>query len=381
LIAAMASSPIPAKNEWLRAAETLAIAATGGLALNWWGFPAGLVTGSLLGVAVAALCGRPVHVPVPLSRAIAVLVGISLGAVVSPDTLKGLAAFPLSVLVLAISTLLMIAATSSYLRFVHGWDAQSALFGASPGALAQVMTLASEYKADLRAIAIVQTMRVVALTLGIPAALAYFGLTVPGGGLMARFVAAGPPSLPELAILLTVSTVSAVLVFKFRLPGGLMFGAMLASAILHGTGVIHSILPWWVAYAAVIGIGSVTGSRFANTDPYTLLRFLGAALGSFAVAMVVASLSVLALTMLMSVRPADAVLAFAPGAQDTMMVLALALHLDPVFVGALQLSRFLLVSLLMPLLAHRIRKLPKDEKAAHPPGATRPEVEDKALDN
>ena len=113
-----------------------------------------------------------------------------------------------------------------------------------------------------------------------------------------------------------------------------------------------------MAYAAVIGIGAVTGSRFANTDPYTLLRFLGAALGSFAVAMAVAALSVLALAMLMSVRPADAVLAFAPGAQDTMMVLALALHLDPVFVGALQLSRFLLVSMLVPFLAHRIRRLP-----------------------
>lgn len=375
----MASTPIPAKVEWRRAAETLAIAAAGGLSLNWLGFPAGLVTGSLLGVATAALCGRPVHVPVPLSRVISVLVGISLGAVVSPETLKGLAAFPLSVLVLAVSTLCMIVATSSYLRFVHGWDAQSALFGSSPGALAQVMTLSAEYKADLRAIAIVQTMRVVALTLGIPVALSFFGLTAEGG-LMDRFVAAGPPSLPELAILVAASTACALVVFKLRLPGGLMFGAMLASAVLHGAGFIHALLPWWVAYAAVIGIGAVTGSRFANTDPYTLLRFLGAALGSFAVAMVVAGLSVLGLTMLMSVRPADAVVAFAPGAQDTMMVLALALHLDPVFVGALHLSRFLLVSMLVPLLAHRIRRMREEEKRANPPGATRPEIEDKNLD-
>ena len=101
-----------------------------------------------------------------------------------------------------------------------------------------------------------------------------------------------------------------------------------------------------MAYAAVIGIGAVTGSRFANTDAVMLLRFLGAALGSFAVAMTVAALFGAALTMLMSVRPADAVLAFAPGAQDAMMVLALALHLDPVFVGAHHLSRFLLVSML-----------------------------------
>jgi hypothetical protein len=376
----MASTPIAAENEWRRAAETLAIAATGGITLNWLGFPAGLVTGSLLCVAIAALCGRPVHVPVPLSRVISVLVGISLGAVVTPATLKGLSAFPLAVVVLAISTLLMITATSSYLRLVHGWDAQSALFGSSPGALAQVMTLASEYKADLRAIAIVQTMRVVALTLGIPAGLSYFGMTMSSGGLLARFTAAGPPSIPELSILVVSSTALAWLVFRLRLPGGLMFGSMMASAILHGGGYIHAILPWWVAYAAVIGIGSVTGSRFANTDPYTLLRFLGAALGSFTVAMSVAAFSVLILTTMMAAPAADAVVAFAPGAQDTMMVLALALHLDPVFVGALHLSRFLLVSMLVPFLAHRIRNLPKKDKAAHPAGATRPEVEDRQLD-
>src|SRR6185369_12380464 len=177
----MASAPIPAKTEWLRAAETLAIAAVGAVALNGAGFPAGLVTGSLLGVAAAALAGRPVTVPVPLSRVISVLVGISLGAVVSPETLKGLAAFPLGVAVLGVSTVCMIIGTSAYLRYVHGWDPLSALFGASPGALAQVMTLAVEYKADMRAIAIVQTMRVVALTVGIPTGLAWFGFTAPSG--------------------------------------------------------------------------------------------------------------------------------------------------------------------------------------------------------
>ena len=370
----MASSRFQAKNEWLRAAETLAVAAAGGFLLTWAGFPAGLVTGSLLGVATAALCGRPVLIPGPLSRIISVMVGISLGAVVTPETLKGLAAFPLSVVVLAVSTLAMIVATMSYLRFVHGWDWQSALFGASPGALAQVMVLAADYKADLRAIAIVQTMRVVTLTIGIPAGLSYFGLTAEGG-LMARFAAAGPPSPVELAILVVASTVSALVVYKLRLPGGLMFGAMLASAILHGAGFIHATLPWWAVYAAVIGIGAVTGSRFANTDPLTLLRFLGAALGSFAVAMTIAALSVLVLTTLMSVRIADAVVAFAPGAQDTMMVLALALHLDPVFVGALQLSRFLLVSLLVPFLAHRLRRGPDKPKRERPLGG-RPTIED-----
>ena len=87
----MAASPIPAKTEWLRAGETLAIASVGGIILNWLGFPAGLVTGSLLGVATAALFGRPVHIPVPLSRVISVVVGISLGAVVRPSPSRSFA--------------------------------------------------------------------------------------------------------------------------------------------------------------------------------------------------------------------------------------------------------------------------------------------------
>ena len=160
----------------LRTVETLIVAALGGAVFHLIGFPAGLVSGSVLAVALAALAGRPMIVPTPIARVTFVLVGISLGAVVTPETLKGIATWPLSVAALAVATACMIVATTFYLRFVHGWDALSALLGASPGALAQVMVLSVEYDANLRAIAIVQTIRVVLLTVGLPAALALFGL-------------------------------------------------------------------------------------------------------------------------------------------------------------------------------------------------------------
>ena len=348
----MGPLPLPSKTTLLHTGETLLVGAAGGTAFTLVGFPAGLIAGSLLAVAGAALAGRPMRVPPPLSRAISVLVGISLGAVVTPETLKGIAAYPLTISLLLISTACMVLATTSYLRLVHGWDAQSALFGASPGALAQVMMLATEYGADLRAIAIVQVVRVVVLTIGIPSGLAFFGLAAHG---MALPPTGAIASWWELALLVVASTVAAMLMRRFRLPGGLLFGSMIASAVLHGGGFVDAVLPWWAAAAAVVGIGAVTGSRFANTDPRTLLQFLGAALGSFAVAIAVATCFVLLLTTLLNIRVADAVVAFAPGAQDTMMVMALALHLDPIFIGAHHLSRFLLVSLSLPLLANRLR--------------------------
>ncbi|HLQ90911.1 MAG TPA: AbrB family transcriptional regulator [Xanthobacteraceae bacterium] len=330
----------------LPVAETLLVASIGGLAFAWVGFPAGLISGSTLVTAVAALLGRPMTVPVPMSRGCFVLIGILLGAVVTPGTLRGIATWPLSIALLAMCAALMTVAATAYLRFVHGWEPLSALLGASPGSLGQAMALSAEFGADIRGIAIVQTVRVLLITLGLPAGLALFGLVA---GVV-------PPSSPdsswtELAIVIVASTATAFVMHKINFPGGLLFGAMAASALLHGSGFVNATLPWWLGAAAVVVMGGLTGARFANTTMSMLLQYLWAALGSAAVAIAVSSAFVLVVTAILPFRVADVVIAFAPGAQDTMMVLALTLHLDPVFVGAHHLTRFLIVTFSVALTA------------------------------
>jgi uncharacterized membrane protein AbrB (regulator of aidB expression) len=46
-------------------------------------------------------------------------------------------------------------------------------------------------------------------------------------------------------------------------------------------------------------------------------------------------------------------IAFAPGSVDAMMLLALALHLDPVYVGAHHVMRIFFVALAMPFMVKR----------------------------
>ena len=71
--------------------ETLAIATAGGAVLGLLGVPAGWLSGSILAVAGASLAGRPMLIPTLMMRAIFVLIGISLGAVVTPEKLADLA--------------------------------------------------------------------------------------------------------------------------------------------------------------------------------------------------------------------------------------------------------------------------------------------------
>jgi membrane AbrB-like protein len=344
--------PFP-KQTLIPYAETLLIAAAGGVTFTLIGVPAGLVSGSMLVTAAAALMGRLTKVPLSLARVCFVLIGILLGAVVTPATLRGMATWPMSIVVLSASTAVMIVATTAYLRFVHGWEPLSALLGASPGSMAQALALATEFGSNMRGIAIVQTVRVLLVTIGLPSGLALFGLVASG-------LPPAPPgasaSLGELAVLVAASTISAVLVHWLRFPGGLLFGAMAASAVLHGGDFVHVTLPWWLGSSAVVVLGALVGSRFANTSLTMLLEYFWAALGSAAVAIAVSAAFVLVVVSFLPFHASDVLIAFAPGAQDTMMVLALALRLDPVYVGAHHLTRFLIVTFSVAVTARRLAR-------------------------
>jgi uncharacterized protein len=356
-----------------RVAETLAFATVGGVTFGLLGMPAGWLSGAILVVATASLAGRPLLVPVFLTRLIYVLIGISLGAVVTPATLHGMATYPLSIigLVVAMTTVWLVGA--AYLRSVHGWDKASAYLAASPGGLSQILVVAAEVGADLRAIAIVQTIRVVIIAVGLPAGLALFGLV--GKAARAGGAAANPAQLSELAILIAASVAAAIIAYRIRFPGGLLFGAMLASGFLHGSGLIHAVMPWWVANTAMIAMGAITGSRFANTPLRLLADFIAAAFGSFAVAVAIVAIFAIGLISVLSLHIADVMIAFAPGSVDAMMLLALALHLDPVYVGAHHLMRVILVSMVIPLVARQTAQADGVPHAPMPP-SERPPFQD-----
>jgi membrane AbrB-like protein len=352
-------------------AETLAIAAAGGAALGLIGIPAGWLSGSILAVAGASLAGRPMLIPTLLMRAIFVLIGISLGAVVTPETLHGMATYPVSIAVLILAMALISVGGAGYLRLIHRWDNVDAYLAAAPGGMSQVLALGAELGGDLRAIAIVQSIRVVVIAVGLPAGLSMLGLVGQAPPRVTGGLSIGV--LDELAILVAASTIVAIIAYRIRFPGGLLFGAMLTSAVLHGSGLIHAVMPWGAANTAMVAMGAITGSRFANTPPRMLLNFVGAAFGSFAVAVTIAAAFAAVLISVLSLRAAEVMIAFAPGSVDAMMLLALALNLDPVYVGAHHLTRIFFVSLTMPLVARRtarslkIRSEPPKQLPKQPP--------------
>jgi hypothetical protein len=156
----------------------------------------------------------------------------------------------------------------------------------------------------------------------------------------------------ELAGLIGAAVAVALLLRLMKFPASWMFGAMIGSSVLHGTGLIEGGLPPWVRAVALVGIGTVIGARFARMKTATLLSHINAALGSFGIAIVISAVFVTVIALTTEVRVADIIVAFAPGAMDAMLALALTLHVDPIFVGAHHLSRFVFVSITTPGIVH-----------------------------
>ena len=340
----------------LNVLETLAIGTAGGALFLFVGLPGGLISGAMVAVGIAATAGRPLAVPPVLTQAMLVLLGISLGSLVSLQLLQHVSAYPLSIALLALATFCSTFGSSFYLQRVHGWDQTSAYLAGSPGALSQLIILAAEKGADVPAIAVVQTVRVIILTAALPLVLTLTGLTPASAPAFA--VATASPI--ELAGLIAAALVAALLLRLIKFPLSWMFGGMIASSLLHGMGWAEGGLPPWVRAVALVGIGTLMGTRFARMQVKTMLSHVNAALGSFAIAIAVSAIFVAVIALTTQVRLADIMVAYAPGAMDAMLALALTLHIDPIFVGAHHLSRFVFVTITTPGIIHSFGRPQED---------------------
>jgi uncharacterized protein len=347
---------LPSRVKFLNALETLAIGGAGGALFLWANLPGGLISGSMIAVGAAALAGRPLSLPPHVTQTLLVLLGISLGSVVSKQLIQHVSAYPLTVGLLALATFCSTFGSSLYLQRVHGWDRTSAFLAGSPGALSQITILAVERGADLPAIAVVQTMRVIILTAALPTVLALTGVA-PAAAPALLAAPASPLALLELVV---ASLALALLLRLINFPASWMFGAMIASSVLHGAGWVEGGLPNWVRGVALVGIGSLIGCRFARMKTRVLLGHVNAALGSFAIAIAISGIFVATIALTTNVRLSDVLVAFAPGAMDAMLALALTLHIDPIFVGAHHLSRFVFVTIATPGIVHLFGR-PQDD--------------------
>jgi uncharacterized protein len=324
----------------------LTAAAGGGIA--WLAsVPVPFLLGASLATAIAAIAGLDVRLPEPVRIFAFFALGIQAGSGVTPAALAQVWLWPLSFAALLAAVAATITVTYLYLTKARGWSRQTAFFASLPGALTFVLAAARETDADYRAVTVLQTVRLF-LIIGLVVPL----ISVLQGGPAAISSVPPPPDAPlQFGLLLAAGTAGALAGHFSRLPGGMMLGALLSSALLFGSAAVNVRLPPAFANIGMIVLGIVIGSRFSGLGKDVIRQLFVASFNAFVLGTAAAAFIGYLLHLATGIGLSKIALAFVPGAMEAMTVISFVLGVDPTYVAAHHVMRFLFIAVTVPFIA------------------------------
>lgn len=334
----------------LSLAATLAVGGLSALAAAALGAPAPFLTGPALGVAVASLLGLRTALPRGLRDACILVIGVGMGAGVTPEALATAAAWPGSLLALGASLVAITLGGAALLTRGFGYRRDAALLASLPGHLSYVLAMAERLRGpDLAVMAVIQSLRVLALTLLVPPVIA-----AATGAALSGVPDLSPDMAPlTLAGLLLACGAAGWLAARRQVPAGYLLAAMALSGGLHAGGWVEGDVPPWLAVPAFVVMGTMIGSRFSGVTPALLARAAGAGTALIAVSGALAVAPALAVSAAFGLPPAQTLIAFAPGGLETMAALAVLMDVDAAYVAVHHAGRMVLLTVLLPLALRR----------------------------
>ncbi|QEW21150.1 membrane protein AbrB duplication [Marinibacterium anthonyi] len=310
------------------------------------------MTGPALGVTLAGLFGLRLGI-MPHVRALAFLVvGIGLGSIVTAETTSALTRWPLAFVALTISLAATMALCQFVLRRYFNFDRRGAVLASTPGHLSFVIGLGTSLEVDMTRVTIVQSMRLLTMSLLVPLLALVFGVEVT----LNAVSSAQPIGWVAFVILIVVAAGAGWGLARLHMPAGLMIGAMVVSAVAHGLGVVSGGLAPEVANVGFIVLGALIGTRFSGVTWDAFVKALGAGAATTVIGSAIAAAAAIPVAAWLGMPVLGIVAAFAPGGFEMMIALGAVLGANPGLVAACHLVRLLILTVLVPLFLARAKR-------------------------
>ena len=326
------------------------------LVIDQLALPSPALFGGLVAGLVRALAStEPPPVPEPVNTAALAVVGVAIGALLDPDTLREVAGAWLPILLVVVATLVLSVVAGLLLRLHPGISPVTGAFSMIAGGAVGITAMARELGADDRMVAVLQYLRVLLIVSLMPvAATVVYGATSEGGEPAPEPAAAWPV---ELGFTVGCAVVGIVAGRLLRLPVAALLGPMLVAAAVALGGIVDDAgVPAALETAAFLIIGLQVGLSFTRQSLRTIGRALPVALAiTLAVIVACAGLGVV-LSRVTGASPLDAYLATTPGGMTAVLATASDSGADSTFVLVVQVARLFVMMLSAPLVARWLRR-------------------------
>lgn len=300
--------------------------------------------GALTACLVASVAGLPIQRPRELSIPMRATLGVAVGSAYTPALLDRLPSMATSLAMLVPFMLVIIALGMAFYERVAKFDRPTAFYSAVPGGLTDMTTMAEETGANVRAIILIQASRILVIVFALPLWLQWHdGLAV--GQAFASRVRLADIWPSDALVMIAMGWGGWWLARKLGLAGAPIVGPMLVSGAAHALGYTIAKVPLEVLIVAQIGVGVMLGCQFRGL---TLKEFTGTMTWGIAYALFLLLVTGLVADVVARGTGFDAVsvlLAFAPGGQTELNLLAYVLGLDVAYVALHHLMRLAIVIL------------------------------------
>ncbi|OAN73982.1 aminopeptidase [Jannaschia sp. EhC01] len=335
-----------------------------GTALFWLtGLPLPFLFGPMLACLIAALAGVPLKGMGQVSVAARTILGVAVGASITPDLIGRLPQLAFSVALIPIYVAVIGLIGVPFFRKVYKFDWVTSWYAAMPGGLQDMVIFGTEAGGDPRALSLIHATRVLIIVTVAPLILTFgFGVSLDNP------IGAPVTTMPlhELGLMVVAALVGWKGGERIGLFGASILGPMIVTAILSLSGLIHVRPPAEAILVAQFMIGIGIGVGYVGVTFYELRRDVtSGVLFVLMLAALAAGFTEVAY-MLGLAPPVESFLAFAPGGQAEMTVLAIVAGADLGFVIVHHLTRIVIVITGAPIAARLFRVT---DRAASDPGS------------
>ena len=335
----------------IRVLQTFSVALLGVGVFHLIALPLPWLLGPIFACLAAALAGMRLQGLTRLNDGMRTILGVAAGATLTPAVL---ATFP-SMWPTLLMTPLMVFCIGvlgvPYFNKVWGYDGVSSYYASMPGGLQDMIAFAEQAGGDVRALSLIHATRVMVIVVALPILMqGVWGANLdnpPGEALAAQPVG-------ELALMVVCAIAGwrgAVWIGMF---GASILGPLIVTAIVTQADLLHHRPPAEAIWAAQFFIGMAIGGKYTGVTATEVRRDLTAAAGFCLILIALTLLFVETIYGLGLAPELEALLAFAPGGQAELMVLALIVGADVAFVVAHHVLRLFVVILGAPIAARAV---------------------------
>ncbi len=333
--------------------STFAVAGAGVALFHLLHLPLPWLLGPISACLIAALLGMSMQGIKPLNDAMRTILGVAVGATLTPAVLSTFPGMWPTLLLVPVMVACIGLIGVPYFQRICGYDFPTAYYATMPGGLQDMIVFGEEAGANVRALSLIHATRVMVIVAALPFLLIGIwdaDLSNPPG--------APATSIPliELGLMVLCAIVGWRVAERVGLFGASILGPMIVTAALTLAGGLHFRPPAEAIWAAQFFIGIAIGTKYTGITIAEVRKDLTAGLGFCLILIVLTMIFVEGIYSLGVAPGLETLLAFAPGGQAELTVLALIAGADIAFVVAHHVLRIVIVIMGAPLAAHLFRK-------------------------